>query len=215
MEKYRNEILKMNQDLETLLKDLQKIMDITLDSLVKLDVSGIDKVREMDISIYHRVKDIETKCINIILMYSPVAKDLRRIVTVLKIISDIDRIGRYSYDISLLVPRFVEKGHLGKPEIIPKMVDETKKMVEMAIKSFIEENVRLAESMQEEDNVVDDLFEKLENEILEYMRMDKENLERGIGYMLIGKYLERMADHAVNIGDNVIYMITGKRSLKI
>ncbi|MEL9998620.1 MAG: phosphate signaling complex protein PhoU [Thermoplasmata archaeon] len=215
MEKYKNEMLKMNRDLEMLMENVKNIMDITLNALVNLDLSEIEKIREMDISIYHMVKDIETKCINIILMYSPIARDLRRIITVLKIISDIDRIGRYSYDISLSINKFVEKGHLGKPVIIPKMVEQTKKMVEISIKSFIEENLYLAESLQKEDNIVDELFKNLEYEILDYMKKDNENLERGINYMLIGKYLERMADHAVNIGDNVIYMLTGKRIIKL
>ena len=62
---------------------------------------------------------------------------------------------------------------------------------------------------------MDELFKNLEYEILDYMKKDNENLERGINYMLIGKYLERMADHAVNIGDNVIYMLTGKRIIKL
>jgi phosphate transport system protein len=215
MEKFDIEMLKLNKDLEILLKELEDIMDITLNSLINIDVSGIERIKNMDINIYHKTKEIETKTINMILLYSPFAKDLRKLITILKIIIDIDRIGRYSYDISLLIPAFAEKGHLGKPEIIPKMVEQTKKMVRIAIESFINENAELAETLQKEDDVVDQLFSRLENAILSYMMQDKENLERGIKYMLIGKYLERMADHAVNIGDNVIYLIKGERRIKI
>ena len=209
------EMNKISKELEVLMGNLEEIMDTTLSSLVNIDIMGINKIKEMDIMIYHKTKDLETRCVNLILLYSPVAKDLRRLITTMKILMDIDRIGRYSYDISLFIPRFYEKGHLGKPEIIPKMVDQTKKMVRIAIKSFIEENADIAESLQKEDDLVDDLFDKLENEIIEYVKSDINNLERGIGYMLIGKYLERMADHAVNIGDNVIYLIKGEKVIKL
>ncbi|MCI4434759.1 MAG: phosphate signaling complex protein PhoU [Thermoplasmata archaeon] len=215
MEKFEMEMNKISKELEVLMGNLEEIMDITLSSLVNIDIMGINKIKEMDIMIYHKTKELETRCVNLILLYSPVAKDLRRLITTMKILMDIDRIGRYSYDISLFIPRFYEKGHLGKPEIIPKMVDQTKKMVRIAIKSFIEENADIAESLQKEDDLVDDLFDKLENEIIEYVKSDINNLERGIGYMLIGKYLERMADHAVNIGDNVIYLIKGEKVIKL
>lgn len=215
MEKFRVEMEKLKKDLDELLMDLDKIMSITLDALVKLDVSGIERVRDLDLSLYHKIMDIESKCVNLVLLYSPVASDLRKIITMLKMLVDIDRIGRYSYDISLLIPKFVEKGHLGKPEIIPKMVEHTRIMVGNAIKSFLDEDLELAGRLQKDDDVIDELFNKLETVILEYMKENSENLQRGVYYMLIGKYLERMADHAVNIGNNVIYMISGKRNIKI
>ncbi|HEU13023.1 MAG TPA: hypothetical protein ENO35_02910, partial [Euryarchaeota archaeon] len=108
MEKFDIEMLKLNKDLEILLKELEDIMDITLNSLINIDVSGIERIKNMDINIYHKTKEIETKTINMILLYSPFAKDLRKLITILKIIIDIDRIGRYSYDISLLIPAFAE-----------------------------------------------------------------------------------------------------------
>ncbi len=213
--KMQEEEEELNIEIVTLSETIENLIDLAILSLKEIDVEKLSSIKDTDIMIYLKTKSIEAKCFDILALQSPVAGDLRKIFTILEILTDLDRIGRYAYDISLEIPYFSELGHFKQLERIPTMAELTKSMVKLSITSFLNKDLTLARSLINEDDKVDDLYKILIKEIEEYMKADPNNISRGIHYILIGRYLERMSDHAVNIGDRVVYMLTGEKIIHL
>ncbi len=186
-------------------------ISLAIDSLVSLDNDKIEKVKELDKKIYAYDRHIEKKGLKLIALQAPVAKDLRLIGTCLKIITDLDRIGRYSEDIVNVSKRMLGKQHMKKLVSIPHMANITIEMVDMAVDSFMEEDVSYLDKIYENEEKVDALYDEIFREVLTYMMEDKSTITQGTQYILVIRYLERIADHACNIVDRVVYMETGER----
>lgn len=213
--KFEEESEELNSEIVLLSEVIENLIDLVISSFKEIDVSKLDSIKNIDLMIYHKTKAIEAKCVDILALQSPVAGDLRKIFTILGNLTDLDRIGRYAYDISLEIPYFIELGHFKQLEKIPTMAQLTKSMVKNSITSFLNKDLTLARSLISEDDKVDDLYNTLIKEVIEYMKADPNNINRGIHYVLIGRYLERMSDHAVNIGDRVAYMLTGEKIIHL
>lgn len=213
--KLEEETEELNSELISLTDTIENLIDLAISSFKEIDVSKLESIKNIDLMVYQKTKYIEAKCVDILALQSPVAGDLRKIFTILETLTDLDRIGRYAYDISLEIPYFMESGHFKKLERIPIMAQLTKSIVKISITSFLNKDLNLARSLINEDDKVDDLYKTLIKEIIEYMKNDANNISRGIHYILIGRYLERMSDHAVNIGDRVVYMMTGEKIIHL
>ncbi|MDX1357510.1 MAG: phosphate signaling complex protein PhoU [Clostridia bacterium] len=153
--------------------------------------------------------NIEKMCVTLIARQQPIAKDLRMITAVLKMITDLERIADHSADISELAI-YIGKTKFIKPLIdIPKMANMAKQMTDKAIKSYIKRDFELAREVCASDDYVDELFEKVKFDLAEIMKKDPSTVNQVIDLIMIAKYIERMADHATNIGEWVAYSITG------
>jgi phosphate transport system protein len=174
------------------------------------DVELARKVFNQDDIIDDIEKKIEKRCLNMIARQQPLATDLRTISTALKIITDMERIGDHSADISEITIRMADENYI-KPLIdIPKMAELAKNMVHKAIESYVKQDIQLAKEVCESDDEVDELFLKLVMELMGSMKNDVSIIEQAINFMFIVKYLERMGDHATNIAEWVVYNVTGK-----
>jgi phosphate transport system protein len=213
--KIENDIDKIEEEIKNVGEYVVEIYDLSISSLKNIDITKQYNVKNMDLMIYHKIKSIEGQCINVLLLDSPLAKDLRRVFTFMQVLSDIDRIARYSYDISLLIPKFTGQQHFDKIDLLMDMANIARTMIINAIKSLVEENIQLAEQLTSEDDKVDEIFEKIIEVSNAYMKEIPSHIDIGLYYPLIAKYLERIADHSVNISDRVVYMISGKKILKI
>lgn len=206
-----------DQGLEDLHLDLIKMgslveesIDNTILALKKQDVELARRIFTNDDVIDDYEKIIERKCMNLIARQQPLAKDLRAISTALKIITDMERIADASADIAEITIRMSGKKYI-KPLIdIPRMAEMAKNMVNKAIDAYVRQDVELAEHVCASDDEVDNLFNKIILELINLMRNDSETIEQGIDFMFIAKYLERMADHATNIGEWVVFNVTGE-----
>lgn len=206
-----------DQGLEDLHLDLIKMgslveesIDNTILALKKQDVELARRIFTNDDVIDDYEKIIERKCMNLIARQQPLAKDLRAISTALKIITDMERIADASADIAEITIRMSGKKYI-KPLIdIPRMAEMAKSMVNKAIDAYVRQDVELAEHVCASDDEVDNLFNKIILELINLMRNDSETIEQGIDFMFIAKYLERMADHATNIGEWVVFNVTGE-----
>ncbi len=215
----KNEARKSYQAELNELKDMVEEMgdlsttaiDLATKSLVDLDEEKIEEVRELDDELYELNRKIEKKALDLIALQAPVAKDLRIIGSSLQIITDLDRIGRYSKDIVKVTKRMLDEEHMKKLISIPHMADITKEMVELAVTSFMEEDESNLEKIYEDEEAIDALYDEIFREVLTYMMEDSDNITRGTQYILVIRYLERIADHACNIIDRVVYMETGER----
>ncbi len=208
---YHVELKELKKMVEEMGDLSSQAISLAIDSLVSLDNDKIEKVKELDKKIYAYDRHIEKKGLKLIALQAPVAKDLRLIGTCLKIITDLDRIGRYSEDIVNVSKRMLGKQHMKKLVSIPHMANITIEMVDMAVDSFMEEDVSYLDKIYENEEKVDALYDEIFREVLTYMMEDKSTITQGTQYILVIRYLERIADHACNIVDRVVYMETGER----
>ena len=179
-------------------------------SLEMRDKDCILRAREYDREIDEMERSIERRCLKLLLRQQPVASDLRLISTALKIITDMERIGDQAEDISELTKRIAEYG----PEVqlfnIPKMAECVIKMVGDAIDSFVRHDLELANQVITYDDVIDKLFNETKSELITLIAKNGSYGEQFIDLLLIAKYFERIGDHAENIGEWVIFSITGE-----
>ncbi len=155
-------------------------------------------------------KDIERLCLKLLLQQQPVAKDLRRISAALKMITDMERIGDQTSDIAEII--LSSKGVAATDEIhvIGTMASEVSKMVRTSVTAYVEKDLELARSVMKADDEVDQYFEEVRDEMIEFIREEKgENGKRIFDLIMVTKYLERIGDHATNIAEWVEFSITG------
>jgi phosphate transport system protein len=176
------------------------------------DVGLMDEVARLDKEIYRQDQLIEKHCLDIIALHQPVAVDLRTVSTVLKVITDLNRIGRYGRDIAELATRDGGNGkRFRKLVAVPLMAEVSMSMVTDAIDSFVERDDKKALALFRRDDEVDGLWDSIFRESLTHMMEDPRSIGIGTSYILVARYLERIADHACNIGDRVIFLSTGVR----
>lgn len=152
---------------------------------------------------------IEIKCLQLMTSLQPLPEEVRSISAALKIITDMERIADHASDIAELTVRMHHEKYI-KPLIdIPKMGDLAKDMVKKAIDSYLKKDENLAQQVCNKDDAVDELYYKVLLEISNLMKNDPASVDQGINFIMIAKYIERMADHATNIGEWAVYNVTG------
>lgn len=185
---------------------LQKAMRALIEQDVALAqevISDDDVADAMDIN-------IETKCMRLIALQQPMAGDLRMIGTVIKAIADLERIGDYSVDIAKTAIRLAGEKYFKPLELISKMAQMVDVMIEEALKAFLERDLQLAQKVCNDDDEIDHLYKNLFDELLDYMRKDQNLIYQATYFLFIARYLERCADHIVNVAERVHYMVTGQ-----
>jgi len=181
-----------------------------VDSLVNRDsekarvtIAGDAEVNRMDI-------ECDERCLNLLALHQPAAGDLRFITTGLKITTDLERIGDNAVNICERAVELNEEPQL-KPYIdIPRMAEVAQSMVKDSIDAFVRKDVELAREVIDRDDVVDNLQHQIYRELLSYMAEDPHTIGRSTKILFVSKYLERIADHATNIAEMVIFMVKGK-----
>ena len=173
------------------------------------DVSLAMKVKNEAPSIDQMERDIESRCMKLLLHQQPVARDLRLISAALKMITDMERIGDQAEDIAEIVT-FLGGHTMEGVETIEDMARETIKMVTDSVDAFVKKDVALAEAVLGYDDVVDNYFDKMKRSIIELIASNPADGSFALDLLMIAKYLERIGDHATNIAEWVIYSVTGE-----
>jgi len=155
--------------------------------------------------------DIEQKCLRLIALNQPMAKDLRTIAASMKVITNLYRIGRYGKDIAIVVPDLSGTPHVGNLVSLPHMREVVDGMITDVIVAFERENLAPIANILDREEVVDALRYSIFRESLTYMMEDPRNITRCMNYVMIARYLERCGDHACKIAEKVHYMVTGDR----
>ncbi|MDD4842886.1 MAG: phosphate signaling complex protein PhoU [Anaerotignum sp.] len=163
-----------------------------------------EKENEID----RKEREIEGLCMRLLLQQQPVARDLRLISSALKMISDMERIGDQAADIAEITA-FLKDNDTKSKVHIRDMGIAAIKMVTESVDSFVNKDMKLAKSVMEYDDVLDNLFVEVKQELIDLIGKDKANGEFCIDLIMIAKYLERIGDHATNIAEWVEYSITG------
>lgn len=191
-----------------------KNIHLSLLSFVEMNTELADQIIKDDKLVNQCEYDIEKDCMRIILREQPVAKDLRLITAILKMVTDLERIGDHAADISKLTV-FMEKNK--KPFAVKqvyKMADESKKMIKMALESFVNQDQDIALKVIDNDDIVDDYFTEVQHIVAEAIRGNNIDADYALYLMMVTKYLERIGDHAVNIAEWVIFSILGHHRRK-
>ncbi len=189
---------------------VEESIEKTIIALKNHDVKLAEKIYRGDDLIDDLEKIIEEQCLNLIVQQQPLAKDLRTISAALKIITDMERIADHSSDIAEFTIKMAPEKYIKPLVDIPKMAECAKAMVNRAIDAYIKQDVELAATVCTADDEVDELFSLIVLELTEIMKKCPDTVGQAINLIMIAKYLERMADHATNIGEWVIYGVTGK-----
>ena len=154
--------------------------------------------------------EVDEKCVELLALYQPAAGDLRFITTAMKIVTDLERIGDQAVNIAQRALELNREPQL-KPYIdVPRMADNAERMVKESLDAFVARDTALARRVCAEDSAVDDLKEQIFRELLTFMMEDPRTIPRAIRLIFISRFLERVADHATNIAEMVIYMVESK-----
>ncbi len=203
---------KLNENMVTMAELSELAIRKAVDGLARGERSISEEVFTLDQEIYGLQEEIEGTCVDLIALYAPVARDLRTVTTSLKITTDLDRIGRYAKDIAEVALQFQGGPPPGLADLvkIPQMADHTIRMVETAIDAFVKRDADSVRNIMEVDDEVDRLHDEVFEEIVASMESGRLPIRTGARYILVARHLERIADHAVNIGTRVVYMVTGE-----
>ncbi len=211
MERHFDEELR---DLKTLLLRMaslaQESIARSIKALVDRDPELAQSIIVSDEAINMMEIEVDEVCYRLLALRQPMATDLRFITSALRINSDLERIGDLSVNIAQRTLDLLKEPQL-KPLIdIPRMADLAQAMVQDAIESFVRRDSDLAREVCRRDDDVDNLNHQIFRELLTYMMTDTRNIGRAVDLILIGRHLERIADHATNIAEDVVYMVVGR-----
>ncbi len=208
---------KFHIELEKLKKDVLKMGQLSIDMLTnsvealkKLDVNLAEKVISNKKKLAKYNIDVQEEALRLIALYQPMAKDMRTIACCLKMITDLNRIGRYGKDIAKVTKEISPGPHIKKIISIPQMNDIVCGMIKDAFTAFTNEDLSLLKDFTDRDNNVDALRYSIFRECITYMMEDPKNITICTNYILIARYLERCGDHACDMAEYIIYMETGK-----
>lgn len=178
---------------------------ITNSEYDKLETSRIieEKINTME-------REIQNYCLNLLLLQSPVAGDLRTVSAALKMITDLERIGDQAIDIAEMSTYLKDCENIYSMTHLSEMAERSSNMVTTAINAFVKKDLKLAKTVATMDDAIDDLFNKVKQEVIDIINANKELDQQAIDVLLIAKYFEKIGDHAENIGEWVVFSITGK-----
>lgn len=189
---------------------IESSINAAVSALKEQNVELAKRVIEADNEIDDMEKEIEERCLKLLLRQQPVAKDLRFISSALKMITDMERIGDQAADISEITIMMAGEPYIKDIVHIPQMAEITIKMVKYSIDSFVKRDIDLVKKVIHMDDQVDDLFDIIKNELVDIVRENIEHKEQVVDLLMIAKYFERIGDHAQNITEWVYYAITGE-----
>jgi phosphate transport system protein len=203
LEQLKEKILKMGAMVESAIRDAVASLVERNSDLAKKVIENDHKINALDV-------EIDEECIRLLAIRQPRAGDLRFITTAMKITTDLERMGDLAEDICERAIELNEEPQL-KPYIdIPRMAEIAQRMVRDSLDAFVRGCTKLPYEVIKRDDEVDNLTVQVFNELLFYMIQDPHTISRAVKLTYIAKYLERIADHATNIAEMVIYMVEGK-----
>lgn len=206
---FMQELRELNQNVIRMGSLLEKSINDVIVALEKLDASLATEIIKNDDAIDDLEHQIERECIAMIAKQQPLATDLRKVTSIMKIVTDVERIADHCADISEYIIVLTKQSNVIAPKNLKEMVNVMKSMVIETIDSFVEVDGAKANQVIAKDDIVDNYFTSISNELTEIMQGNKEAIPACVSYLMIIKYLERMADHATNIAEWIEYIITG------
>ncbi|MBT3923834.1 MAG: phosphate signaling complex protein PhoU [Nitrospina sp.] len=207
LEKAIDELKRLILSLGT---DVEESARLAVQSLTQRDSDLAKRVIEADYEIDQREVYVEEECLKILALHQPVANDLRLIIAILKINNDLERIGDLSVNIAERAVYLSTEAKVELPFDLQNMAKKVRSMLKRSLDSLVNRDEKLARKVCEDDDAVDDLNREMYGCVAQAIKKDSNNLNSYIQLLSASRYLERMADHATNIAEDVIYLVTGE-----
>ena len=206
---FEEELTELKTELAEMCRLTEQMISDAITALVKCDRELGKSIGMYDKRVDEYEMAIEKKCMRILLRQQPVAKDFREVSTILKMITDVERFGDQAADIGDIVYTMQGDEYVEKLTHITAMGNLAVKMARESVNSFIGNDEALADEVVALDDRMDELFLTVKSELVELIKKDGKNGDRGIELMMVAKYLERIGDHAVNVAEWTKYNETG------
>ncbi len=199
----KREVLDMGKLAREMLEKAVKALETQDTELAKWPINKRKEIEGKD-------SDIEEKALHLVALYQPMAKDLRTIACILKMITYVTRIGQYGNGIAKLVPELSKEPHIYNLMKIPHMADIVYQMIDDALYAFETEDVSVFEDFDKRDDRVDGFRHTIFRGCMSHMEESSQNVTPCVHYILIARYLERCADHSNKMAEKIYYMVTGE-----
>ncbi len=210
VKKFHSELDELKEDVQNMGKLARDMLKESIAALKKQDTELAEETISKKEEIENVDREIEIKALHLATLYLPMAKDMRTIACILKMITYLTRVGLYGKDISKSVLELSGKPHISKLVSIPYMAETVCGMIEDALEAFDTENIALFEDFDERDDTVDAFQNSIFRECITYMTEDPKTITQCAHYLMIARYLERCADHACKMAEKIYYMVTGE-----
>ena len=182
----------------------------SVQALVERDAPLVERVLVGDGPINQLHIEIDSRCFKLLALHQPMAVDLRAIVSAVKINTDLERVGDLAINIAEAARRYMRHPPVKELIDIPRMADIAQRMLRDALDSYVRRDIPLAQAVLDEDDLLDALKSQVFRELLTYMLQDTSTIEPSLDLILISRHLERIGDHATNIAEDVIFMVSAK-----
>ena len=211
----------MERIIDSQLEDLKKLMlemgglvekslVTTTSGLFKKELNKLKEVHQIESLINELQIKIDNSCLQVLAKQGPVAKDLRLILTIIKINTDLERMGDQCVNIAYIARELIERGYVNPSHDLEMMASCAAQMVKAALDSFVKMDMVAAKKVLGMDDQVDAYRTKINNEAIQMMKADVEHLQDYLDFILIARNLERLGDHSTNIAEDVIFAYSGK-----
>ena len=208
--KFDEQLLQLNHEMIEMGALCEEVIALSSQALTEGDTALASKVAPLDSEIDHKEREIENLCLKLLLRQQPVARDLRAISAAMKMVTDLQRIGDQAANIAEISLLFSRQGEVKVPQDIGVMACKAGLMVRQAISSYTGRDVETAHAVVNLDDEVDELFRKIKGDLINQVADNLDEADLSIDFIIIAKYLERIADHAVNIAQWAIFCVTGE-----
>jgi len=206
---FEHELQLLRDNLHEMGQLIESAIDKTLEAFESQNEMIAHEIIQEDRTINDIEKTIESRCLSLILKQQPVARDLRVVTAALKVVTDMERIGDHAADIAELIVREKREPIFNLVQHIPVMGRAAKQMVHDAVVAFTSLDMEKAREIEKQDDIVDDLFDKVKEEVARLLRASNEHVDQCVDILMIAKYFERIGDHAVNICEWTEFNETG------
>ena len=193
-----------------MIEECVSILDLSVECMLKQDIEGCKKVIKQDDKIDELREYIRDRSIELLVLKQPMARDLRYIYALGFIALELERIGDYAVNIAEETIKICQDEYIKDLIDIPKMYEECKKMILEVKESLENENEDLAREIALQDDKIDSLYNRVQEDCLRVMNANPQTINQGVNLLFIGRYLERIGDHTTNICEKIIFAINGE-----
>lgn len=207
---FEQELTALRANMEEMGKGIEKAFDTLLAAIAVNDTEQLEEIQRNDRKINDMERKIEAGCLLLITRQQPVlASDLRVVSSVMKAVSDMERIGDHASDIAEVAVRLDGINYKKYARSMPQMLEETRKILRDAVELFLTRDEEKAKEFYKRDDLIDDLFNEVKEEIVSCLKEEATDKDACVDLLMIAKYLERIGDHAVNISEWEVFKETG------
>lgn len=204
------ELEQLNKEFITLGRLLEQSIDMTVDAIDRLDKEIAKDVIERDDEFDAQEEKITADCIELIVKQQPIAKDVRSVVATMRVSKEVEKMADHCETICKYILMLCKEKEVETPEELKKMIDVTKKMVLDVIENFITKNLQTNKEIVNKEAEINEYFVRLRTNLIADMKENQSHIDQNVDYLMIGRSMERMAIHAINIAKWICYIVTGE-----